>query len=118
MDDIQKIIQGGAKVLAKIFTGKELKEDLPVHINMLESEDIFAIAEGLAEDKRFSECEDYLFYYLEQDYDDALFNLGLSLIERIEKMDDNFLKENNYSKKEAINFKNDWLKLEQKNLPQ
>jgi len=111
MDDIQKIIQGGARVLAKIFTGKELKEDMPVHINLLDSEDIFAIAEGMVEDKKFSECEDFLFYHIDKDYTDALYNLGLSLFERIESIDNKILKENDYSKKEATSAKTDWIKM-------
>jgi len=111
MDDIQKILRGASAVLAKIFTGKEVKTDIGEHIQFLEPEDFFAIAELLVDQGKFTDAEDFLFMQIGRSYTDELYNLGLHLVEKVLTFTDERLKENDYSLEEAQGWHKDWLAL-------
>ena len=111
MDDIQKLLNRGGAMLAKIFSGKELKEDFIVDFEFLEPADVYTIAQGLVSSGEYSKAEDFLFYQIEKDYTNELFLLGEELIDKIIDMGDATLQEGDYSLAEAEQFKQDWLKL-------
>jgi len=108
MDDIQKMLHHAGKVLAKMLTGKEIKDEFATVVELLNAEDIIAIAEGLLQEKRFSECEDFMFFSIERNYSAELYNLGTHLAERVIAMDEDFLKTNGYSQEEAKSWLKDW----------
>ncbi|MCL2847863.1 MAG: DUF6483 family protein [Firmicutes bacterium] len=111
MDDIQKILQKGGAVLAKIFTGKEIKNELIAEFEELEPTEIFTIALGLIAEEKYSECEDFLFKHIEKDYTDELFRLGKAIIENVVSLGDDVLQEGDYSLEDALAWQADWIKL-------
>ena len=111
MDDIQKMLHQAGRVLAKVLTGKEVTDDFATVVELLNAEDIMAIAEGLLHERRFGDCEDFLFSSIARNYSDELLTSGEYLIERIYAMDDDLLLANDYSKNEAKAWLEDWLKL-------
>jgi len=108
MDDIQKMLHHAGKVLAKMLTGKEIKDEFASVVELLNAEDIIAIAEGLLQEKRFSECEDFMYFSIERNYSAELYNLGTHLAERVVAMDSELLEQNNYSTQEAKAWLKDW----------
>ena len=111
MDDIQKILNRGGAVLAKIFTGKELKHDLIEELEELEPSEIYTIALAMVANKQFSKAEDFLFKHIEKDYTAELFSLGALLIEGIVALGDEVLVEGEYSLEDALAWQADWEKL-------
>ena len=111
MDDITKILQGAGEVLAKIFTGKELKNDLFAEFENIEPEDIYTISMALVAEGKFNEAEDFLFANIEKNYTNELFVLGESLIQSVIDLGDERLKANDYSLEDAESWQADWAKL-------
>ena len=111
MDDIQKILRGTGEVLAKIFSGKELRDDFFTQIQFLEPNDIHAKAEELVHAGKLSEAEDFLFSNLEVNYTPELFYLGQELIEKILAYDDARLEGCGYSRDEVLKWQADWAAL-------
>jgi len=111
MDDIQKILNKGGAVLAKIFSGKELKNDLIVDFEYLEPTDIYAIAMGLVAEQKYSEAEDFLFTQIEKNYTSELFLMGESLIESVIALGNEKLSLADYSLEDALSWQTDWSKL-------
>ena len=109
-DDVQKMLNAAGRILAKIFTGKELKQEMAEQIQLMDSEDILAIAEGLLDEKRFSYCEDFMFFAIARNYSSELYNMGEHLAERIASIDKQILLDNDYSIEEANGWLADWQK--------
>jgi len=108
MDDIQKLLHHAGRILAKVFTGKEIKNEFASQLELLESEDILAIAEGLIEEKRYSDCEDFMFFSIERNYSTELYNMGEHLAERVEATDEEKLQTSSYSQADASRWLADW----------
>ena len=111
MDSIQKMLHGIGAVLAKIFTGKEIKTNFEFILQDLEPENIYAIAEYLVEAKKFNDAEDFLFKAWEKEGTEELYDVGLMVIDKMIKMGKQELEENGYTLKEAKQLRLDWIEM-------
>jgi len=112
MDVIEQLIEGTGKVLAKMFTGKVLKNEYLEQIQNLNPQDYFVLIEILYIQNRFCEIEDMLFSLMDINPSLELFEMGKSIIDRLSNISGQRLAESDFTKKDIEQWKNDWLKFE------
>ncbi|MCL2752367.1 MAG: DUF6483 family protein [Firmicutes bacterium] len=111
MDIIEQLINGTAKVLAKILTGAEAKNELFFETEELSPRDMHYIVHALISQNRLDEAENYMFAQLELAPSLELFRIGLDAYARLAAMSDSELTTGNFTRGEVARGLADWQKL-------
>lgn len=95
------LIGGTAKVLAKIFTRKELNDDLFVEIEDEQGRGIDYLVDALLAEGRINEAENVLFDEFQRAPSEALYQTGLAMYQRLNALSDERLDEGDFPRAEV-----------------